>query len=434
MRIIILLIALTCSLFTVSGVDIQDLSYEDTYVPNRVLFKLLPVHRSVLVEMNGQQNNYRITDVQIQNLCLVHGAFSVKLLFPHHVGQSARTIDLSLVGEFQFSETVPVLAICRKLMATGFFEYVEPRMIFKPTANPRANLGDIKQGVEMLFEPNDSLFNNQWHLKKIKAIDAWNLEQGDTSILIGIVDSGVDYNHPDLASNIALNYADPINGVDDDGNGFVDDYYGWDFYHNENPKPAALLNFHGTAVAGVAAAVTNNGIGIAAPGFNSRILTIKVTSDDGGNNTYGYEGIVYAADRGCRVINCSWGGPFAGGKLLDDIVRYATYDRNALVIASAGNNDSPSSHYPSNTDLVLGIAATDSLDKKELYSNYNPAVDLSAPSTIWSTMPDKQYIDGAWGTSFSAPLVSGAAAILAAYAPSLNAIQLGERLRKTLNP
>ncbi len=403
-----------------------------TYMPGRVIFKLLPKTRPALAMEEGQTKTYRLTDAALQKICAAQGAYSVKALYPQHWGRAAGKVDLSLIGELEFAETANVPGLCRQLMATGQFEYVEPRMIYKTAGDPPANWADILPSLALPpFTPNDPMVAQQWHLGKIKAFDAWDIQQGDTSVLIAIVDTGVDYLHPDLAANIAVNHSDPVNGLDDDGNGFVDDYYGWDFFGNDNdPKPGAS---HGTAVAGIAAAVTNNGIGLAAPGFNSRILSVKASSDTPGdlNIPYGYESIVYAADRGCRVINCSWGGPGSANKYLNDIIQYASFDKNALVISVSHNQNMDALNYPASAEFVLSVAATNASDVKESYSNFNHYVDISAPSTIWVTTPGGIYANGWNGTSFSAPQVSGAAAILAAHDPSLTALQLGERLRMT---
>ncbi len=409
----------------------QNLRPATNYKLGIVIFKLLPEYREALIAEGGKPQTYRLADATLQNLCETQGSFSVKALYPQHWGRAAGKVDMSLIGELQFAETADVPTLCRRLMATGRFEYVEPRMIFRTAGSLPEHVGEPVPPTFPPFTPNDPMVGQQWHLGKIKAFDAWDVEQGDTSVLIAIVDTGVDYLHPDLAANIAVNQADPVNGVDDDGNGFVDDYLGWDFYYNDNnPMPG---HNHGTAVAGVAAAVTNNGIGLAAPGFNSRIVIVKTSSDDptDGNMLYGSEGIVYAADRGCRVINCSWGGPTSNSQYLSNVVRYATFDKNALVVSVAGNVNNNIPFYPASTEFVTSVAATNPSDAKELYSNFNYSVDISAPGSIWCTMPGGNYLGTWWGTSFSTAVVSGAAAILAAHDPSLTAVQLGERLRMT---
>ncbi len=400
-------------------------------MPGRVIFKLLPEHRAALAVEGDQTKSYRLTNAGWENICAAQGDYAVKLLFPHHFGRKAKTVDLSLIGELIFEEPVNVPFLCHQLSRTGLFEYVEPRMVHTTSGIVPESCSDKPESdLAMFYEPNDSLVNQQWHLEIIKAYDAWDIEKGDTSIMIGIVDTGVDTSHEDLIDNIALNHADSINGIDDDQNGFVDDYYGWDFYYSDNdPKP---YNYHGTAAAGAAAATTDNSIGIASPGFNSKVVAIKCSED--ANNLgigYGYEGMVYAAERGAKVINCSWGG-FFFDYLGVDIVEYITLDRNSLVISIAHNYDNEELLYPGSLPYVLNVAATNSIDKKEGYSSYSRLVDISAPSTIWSTeFNTNGYKPNYSGTSFAAPLVSGAAALLAAYDTTLTALQIGERLRVT---
>ncbi|MEZ4960682.1 MAG: S8 family serine peptidase [Saprospiraceae bacterium] len=401
-----------------------------TYMPGRVIFKLLPETRPALAMEGGQPKSYRLTDGALQKICAAQGPYSVKALFSQHWGRVAGKVDLSLIGELEFAETTNVPALCRQLMATGQFEYVEPRMIYKTAGDPQANWADMLPSLALPpFTPNDPMVGQQWHLEKIKAFDAWDIEQGDTSVLIAIVDTGVDYNHPDLAGNIAVNYAEiPNNGLDDDGNEKIDDYLGWDFYYEDNdPKPGG---WHGTAVAGDAAAVTNNGIGLAAPGFKSRILAVKCSSDDFNdkNILYGDLGIVYAADRGCKIINCSFGGPGSYSNYMNEIVKYATL-KDAIVISSAANENSQIPYYPASAEFTLGVAATDMMDAKTSYSNFNHFLDISAPGSIPAAMPNGSYSNTLVGTSFSAPLIAGAAAILLAHNPSFTGMQLGERLR-----
>ncbi|MBL7825362.1 MAG: S8 family serine peptidase [Saprospiraceae bacterium] len=402
------------------------------YKPGAVIFKWLPEYRDAWVESDHQPKTWRLNDPALQQLLARYGAHTIRPLFPQHIGRKAGKVDLSLIGEFQLAASVDVPALCRQLSATGRFQYVEPRFIYKTSGEPSS--ASLNNGAPPpVFLPNDSLFSQQWHLAKIHAPEAWDIEQGDTSIVIGIVDSSVDYLHPDLVANIAFNYADPINGQDDDGNGFIDDFQGWDFYYNDN-DPRLGAN-HGTAVAGVAAASTNNGIGLASPGYNCRILPIKCASDNPNdiNILFGVEGIVYAADRGCKIINCSWGG-VGTGFLYKDIVEYVTFEKNALIISVSHNYNTDERFMPSSADYVVSVAATDPQDVREPYSNYNYLVDISAPSNIWVTLMDGAYADHWTGTSLSGPQVAGAAALLASHDPSLNGLQLAERLRVTSDP
>ena len=139
----------------------------------------------------------------------------------------------------------------------------------------------------------------QEHLGQIKAYDAWDVEKGDTTMVIGLVDTGVNYNHPDLKDNIALNYADPVNGIDDDHDGYVDNFLGWDMADNDN-DPITGTNGHGSSVAGMSSASTNNALGVAGTGFKTKFLEIKAFSNDTKTMVNEYQGVVYAATTGVK--------------------------------------------------------------------------------------------------------------------------------------
>ena len=412
----------------------QTLRPGEDYKTDAVLFKLLPEYREAFAQHPETAAALRPDDPVLQKICAAQGDFSAKKLFPHHPARAAgKGVDLSLMGELQFAETVNVPKLCRLLMSTGRFEYVEPYFLFRTGGGVAENKSgsNLKLPPDFMpFTPNDSLVAQQWHLSKIHAFEAWDVEQGDTNVCIGIVDTGTDPQHPDLKGNIAYNFADPVNGLDDDGNGYVDDYLGWDLFHNDNgPHPA---DPHGTGTGGIAGATTNNVTGLAAPGFKCRILPVKCSSDDpnDGNISAGVLGMVYAADRGCKVINCSWGGG-ASSVAYDDIIKYVTLEKDALVVSVAGNSNNSIPFAPASHDYALSVAATNNLDNKQSFSNFNHLVDISAPSIIWATWDNSGYLSTFWGTSASAPLVAGAAALVRSHFPDFTALQTAERLRIT---
>jgi serine protease len=274
----------------------------------------------------------------------------------------------------------------------------------------------------------------QFFLAKINAYAAWDLNQGDTNTVIGIVDTGTDWDHPDLAGNLKYNYADPINGTDDDGDGYTDNYRGWDLADSDNnPMVAGGGNQgHGSHVSGCADAVTNNSTGVAGPGFKCKFLPVK-TSLNSDPNAYlvkGYEGIVYAADHGCSIINCSWGSG-GGGQFGQDAVSYATINEDALVVCAAGNDGIDELFYPASYDYVLSVASTTSTDSKSSFSNYGAFIDVCAPGTnIYSTFYNDTYTYSS-GTSMASPIAAGAAGIVKSQFPGYNALQVGEKLRVT---
>ena len=303
------------------------------------------------------------------------------------------------------------------------------------------------------FTPNDPGYSTQYSLPLIKAPAAWNIIQGDTSVIIGIVDTGVDWSHPDLAANIWRNWGEnPDNGIDDDNNGYIDDVRGWDFggLGNSDLTPTPDNNpmedqpDHGTNVAGIASAVTNNGIGVASIGFRCKIMSVKTsqdnvrTSNGGALISFGFEGIVYAADNHARVINCSWGG--AGYSLLgQETINYAL-SKGALVVCAAGNDNSSDLFYPADYDGVLSVAATGSNDVRASYSNYGHGISVCAPgSGIYSTWQPDTYAT-LTGTSMASPLAAGVAALVTGKFPQYTPEQVREQVRvncddiSSLNP
>jgi subtilisin family serine protease len=255
---------------------------------------------------------------------------------------------------------------------------------------------------------------------------------GTMSITITIVDTGVDLGHPDLAAKLWTNPGEiPANGLDDDGNGKIDDVHGWHFFHGYNLEPAenAVVqddNGHGTHVAGIAAAATNNGIGVAG---------VKVL-DEYGSGWYSdvAAGIVYAADQGAKIINLSLGGS-APSQTLCDAVAYVSQTTGALVVAAAGNTGAAVS-YPAACDHVLAVAATDQEDRRPYFSNFGPQVDLAAPGVeIYSTWYQVGVQASGYftetGTSMATPQVAGVAALVWSRWPTWTPDQVAQRLLDT---
>lgn len=260
--------------------------------------------------------------------------------------------------------------------------------------------------------PND-LHANQWHLPKIMAENAWGIRTGGSNIKLAIVDDAVDINHEDLNSVMYVN-ADEIanNGIDDDNNGYIDDRLGWNsFYNIGNPNPPYVNRnkfTHGTHCAGISAAATNNGIGIASIGYNISIIPVSCSdSTMPGRVAAGYEGIVYAVDAGANVVSLSWGGSFFS-QTGQTVINYAI-SKNVTVVAAAGNDNSDILKYPAAYNGVISVAATDNTDTRAYFSNFGTWVDISAPGVqIWSTITgSNNKYDYMSGTSMACPLVAG---------------------------
>ena len=309
--------------------------------------------------------------------------------------------------------------------------------------------------------PNDANFSNQWYLHNtgqtfygglhgtpdadIDAPEAWDIETGNPDVVIAIIDTGVDYTHPDLAANIWNNTDEiPGNGIDDDHNGYIDDIRGWNFAYN-NSDPRDVIG-HGTMCAGIAAASTNNGIGIAGVGWNCTIMPVKIANDSW---WWTWEdcakGFQYAADNGADVISRS-GGDYSPPNIMKDAVDYA-YGKGVFLCAAAGNSNNAVEYYPAAYDNVTAVAATSYNDHRASFSNYGEWVDIAAPGHyIFSAMPTyhvmmndppfyltQNYSIGS-GTSFSCPMVAGVAALLLSVNPSLTPDEIKALICENVDP
>jgi len=300
------------------------------------------------------------------------------------------------------------------------------------------------------YSSNDTYYSNQWTLTKINCSQAWNIETGHNTVIIGVIDTGVDYGHEDVSGNMWTNANDPINGIDDDGNGKTDDYYGWDFYHNDR---YCNRGSHGTACAGIAAAITNNSKGIAgvAGGWygtnqGSRIMAIGV-----GEEGYGPDGsvlddaILFAVQKGAKVITLSLG--VGETSAINNAISTAVNTYDCFINCASGNESSSSVNYPARHGLVCAVGATDQSDNRWTCSNYGSALDVVAPSgninlqgilfttdvsgnggyntnQTSSDLSDKNYTKLFGGTSGASPHVGGLAALIRSKESWLTASQV----------
>jgi len=294
------------------------------------------------------------------------------------------------------------------------------------------------------WTPNDSQFSSLWGLNNtgqtggnndadIDAVEAWDIQKGSRSVVVAVIDTGIDYTHPDLVSNIWKNSGEISgNGLDDDGNGFIDDVYGYDFANNDgNPMDD---HSHGTHVAGTIGASGNNNLGVIGVSPNVSIMGLKFLRANGfGSTVNAARAIEYAVKMGAKVINASFGGGGYSNLMFDALSR--ANNAGVLFVAAAGNdrgnNNDANPRYPSNYDLpnVISVAATDNKDQLAYFSNYGVnTVDLGAPGvSILSTIPNNGYASND-GTSMATPHVAGAAALLLAENPSLTVTQLKQAL------
>jgi len=290
---------------------------------------------------------------------------------------------------------------------------------------------EINHVLKLSATPNDSSWSSLSGLRKISSEAAWNSSTGSRSIKVAVIDTGVDYNHPDLIENIALNTAEvPNNGIDDDNNGYIDDYYGFNF--NEGNSNSDDDNGHGTHVAGTIGAVGNNALGVVGVNWQVGIIPVKVLSAQGsGTLSSVIAGVNYAVARGAHVLNLSLGGGGFSQSFYSAIQN--ANNAGALLIAAAGNesnNNDTLPSYPANYNLpnVISVAATSSNDSLASFSNYGASVHIAAPGVnILSTLPGGTY--GAYsGTSMATPHVAGAAALLKAFSPGSSMLQIKSAL------
>ena len=306
---------------------------------------------------------------------------------------------------------------------TGFPELARVLRLSAPPATAAKWLASARAAGELRWAepapvrtvdlvPDDPRWGDLWALPRIAAPAAWDRHAGAGGTLVAVVDTGVELQHPDLASAVWTNAAEAAGqpGVDDDGNGFVDDLHGWDFLDGDaDPSPGAGDASHGTHVAGTAACVTDNGEGVACPAWRASLLPVR--AGHGSSVSRGAEGIWYAALAGARVINCSWGGDSYSH--YEQAVVSAALEMGCLVVASAGNDGSSRLHWPAAYEGVLAVAATGPDDRVLASSQRGWWVDASAPgSSILSSV-----IGGGYGlksgTSMATPLVSSLCALVA---------------------
>ncbi len=340
-----------------------------------------------------------------------------------------------------------------------------------PAGVPVENaLGSLRQSPSILYAepiyklelcavPDDTRFGELWGMNNtgqsggtadadIDAPEAWNISTGSSNIIVAVTDTGVDYNHPDLSANIWHNPGEiPGNGIDDDGDGYVDDVYGVDTGDSDgNPMDDSDDPGHGTHVAGTIGAVGNNARGVTGVCWDVSIMAVKIADANGDLFTdAAIRGIQYAIDKGAKVMNASWGG-YGYSQALYDVI--ASAGSNGIVFVAAAHNYGLSNDiypiYPASFDLdnIISVLATTDTDQRAYYSNYGlMSVDIGAPGgtgfggtrDILSTLPNNGYGYMA-GTSMASPHVAGACALLLSIDPTLTYSQVKQILLDTVDP
>jgi len=289
-------------------------------------------------------------------------------------------------------------------------EYIEPHFLYTANGLPlRSPENPIRINADTT-EPNDTLYGKyQWNLPVIRTESGWKLSKGSADVIVAVVDTGVDLTHPDLTSRLISGY----NAIDES-------------------KPAADDVGHGTHVAGIIAAAVNNNLGIAGVTWSNPIMPVKVLDNSGAGNAYNVaKGIIWATDHGAKVINMSLGN-YAQADFLHDAIKYA-YDRDVVLVAASGNDNTSNPGYPAAYPEVVAVAATDSDFQRASFSNYGNYIDVAAPGVnIASTYTNNQYASLS-GTSMASPHVAALAALIRSANPALTNKQVMDILSSSAN-
>jgi serine protease len=314
---------------------------------------------------------------------------------------SGDTIGLDRIYELKFDGPKISEDVINQVLQSPMVEYAEPSYIYHTS-----------------YVPSDPFYNStQGYLRQIKANQAWDVIRSSAEIVIAIVDSGSDMDHEDLRANFILPGKDLV------GASYLS------MQEDDDPDVKSDSTDHGVRVSGLASAVSDNGVGVSSVAFNAKLMIIKAGADNNATAIYrGYEGIKFAADNGAHIINCSWGGP-AAGAYGQDIINYAIA-KGCLVIAAAGNEGSAEPEYPAFYSGVMAVTSVNNSDKRSTFANYGSHVSISAPGESFTTGNRNNYTP-ARGTSFSAAIVSSAAALVKARFSQFNMEQVREQLRVT---
>jgi len=400
-KIIILFLAVSVSLF---GLE---------YVPNQLIFK---------TTSTKQVNNKTIGLESFDNFLNERNVENLKSILPksdnkYFIATFQDDIDWENIKNYQFEG----------------IEYIQPNYL--NTFN---------------LHPNDPWFpDQQLHYDNCNIPQSWDYTVGNEQILVAIVDSGLHFEHPDLQDNIFINENEiPDDGVDNDNNGYIDDTHGWDFvnapelgsialgdYLEQDNQPNDELN-HGTHIAGIISATSNNAEGVCGISWNSKILIVRsgFKTLDGGylQDDDAASGIIYAADMGADVINLSWGDT-EYSQIIADACYYA-YNKGSIIVVAAGNEGATASHqivYPALYSTTLAVGAVDKLKKRASFSSWGHQLDLVAPGQlVYSTydMTEEDLYKEQSGTSMAAPFVCAAVALLLSVEPGLDFAEVRGRL------
>ena len=466
----VLLLATTLLSFSAEAVivtdSISDIPSLAGYAPDRIVVKF----DSYLMRMIDEKAlaHGRTGIAVIDSIAIRHGAKSIRPQFPGAKKKTykGKVIDLSGWHKIKFVGKVDVLSVIRDYKAIPGVLDAQPVSIHTVSAIPL-----------------EEFYNQQWHLPKIEAPQAWDIETGNPEIIVAVLDTGVRYFHKDLGGsdasydnptniggNIWINWTEKngISGIDDDNNGYIDDWVGWDFVEATEDDPPLIYCYtgedcseadndprdfsgHGTHCAGNVSAMTNNNYAVAsvAGGWGNGTLQtsgngVKVMPLRIGWSSvfiflevgmvamdYAAEALYYAADNGARIASCSWGSENTGG--IADAIDYFLAS-GGLIFKAAGNDGDESIDYMASRDDIIKVGATDENDCKADFSNFGTWIDILAPGVGILSLyhvhdePEGEYVAYLDGTSMAAPLSASVAALIWSQNPGLTAADVKQRL------
>ena len=392
------------------------------------IFKLKPEYRAALQKSNNRTGIASI-DEKLQKL-QVSSLRHKFIISP----QKREECELSLIFEVQSS--YPPQAVVNLLSSDPFVQYAE---VIYPDA--------------VFAIPNDEHYAESLYFASLEAEAAWDIHQGENGtspVIIALVDTGCRWTHPDLAENIWQNLVEDanhngytiyyngstwvmdtgdLNEIDDDGNGKIDDLIGWDFMltssggESNNPYESSG---HGTTVSGIASARTNNTIGVSSLAWNLTIMPVSCSYPGSSSIYNGYQGIIYAAENGADIINCSWGGT-TYSQAYQEVINYA-YSLGSVIVAAAGNSNNTIPVYPAAYKNVLAVAALQNNGVKSSISSYGSFVDVGSPTGSIGTVTASGYTTVSNATSYASPIASSLAGLIKSYLPDISQNDLLNRI------
>ncbi len=438
------------AVFILFGVSITSPAneYPHRYVPNQIIVKFKGSSADTIRSQLSAQNNVELMNLS-SDLTQINRQYRVKKISPlikNFTNRNSRfnVPQPSLPGRHELEAHA-----ARQPNPDRIYKIeldLQPGQTIEDALESYKNNPDVEYAepdyyVTINSTPNDPMNFVQWSLQKIEAQKAWDIYTGNRRTIVAVIDTGVDYNHPDLHNNMWVNETElnGIEGIDDDNNGYIDDIYGYNFvYRNSDP----LDDYgHGTHCAGVIAAEGNNNLDITGICWNARIMALKFMGSLGtGTVSDAVLAHYYAVENGADVISNSWSFS-EESQALKEAIDYA-YSQGVIVVAAAGNYNSSIVRYPAAFTNVISVAATNTIDNRWYYSSYGDWVDIAAPGVdilsllaegTFTGTPYDESLTFLSGTSTACPHVAGACALLLSANPYLTCSQVENILTRTAN-